>query len=939
MKPLAPSPGRPRLAPVLIAVLVAGCATTTPTATLTTSPKAGAGTPLATATVTPANPATSTSAPPVTAPRAANVAGPSASGVAPGTPQPASPPPGGQPAFAVVIKDAKKSEGLFTLYQKDEKVWIELKPEDFNKPFFLSPKIATGIGEAFVLGGLMSSARLIEFRRVYNQVQMIERNTEYTAPAGTPEGRAVAAAFSPSLLASTPVASQPHPTAKSVLVEANALFVNDMLGIGMRLQRTYRQGYGFDARNSAITTLRVKPDGVALQVMAHFATAAINVAQPGTPAGAAPTVPSTVPDPRSLFVTLHYTISALPAEPMHPRQADARLGHFTSTRWDFSDDLARSPLVRDVDRWRLEKKDPAAELSEPVKPLVYWLDRTIPMKYRDAVSAGILEWNKAFERIGFKDAIQVKVQPDDAEFDTLDSGASVLWMTSAAPSFVAIGPHHVDPRSGEILAANIGIESLAFRAQRAQRSQILNGSVAEYAKLMQSGGAVTGEPFDPRACLEADQSAEQMGYALDVLEARGEIDPDGPEARQFVLDYLTHVTMHEVGHTLGLRHNFRASRVVSDEQLSNPAYTRSQPLAGSVMDYTPANLARPGSPPVAPFQTQLGPYDFWAIEYAYKPIAADQEKAETGRIAARSNQPEMAFGTDEDNFLGIDPDVLQFDLGSDPLAFAAKRLAIARDLFKRQETRQLPPDQSYAVLRRSLGYAINDAARSIGVLARQIGGVRTLRDFPGSGRDPLQPVAVGAQRDALDQMAKGLLAADSFIVSPALQRRLAPDFQERGESLAAGGDSIATDFSLTQRVLNVQRALLNQLMSDTVAARIIDSQGKASRPADAFQLAELYGRLERDIWSELPSGADIPAPRRELQREHLNRVTALLLRPGGGGRSDAHSLVRVQSQALLVRLTAAAQRVTQGADTRAHLQDCAATLSQALTAKVMRIGV
>ncbi len=878
-------------------------------------------------------------------PRAANAPGPSASGVPPGTPQPTGQPAGSPQTFAAVIKDTTKTEGLFTLYQKDEKVWIELKPEDFNRPFFLSPKLATGIGEAMLFGGLMDEERVIEFRRIHNQVQMIARNTEFTARAGTPEGRAVAAAFSPSLLASTPVASQAQPERKSVLVDANALFVNDMLGIGMRLQRSYRQGYGFDARNSAITMTRVKPDGLVLQVLAHFATGSLSAPQPGAAPGAlVPTVPSTVPDPRSLFVTVHYAIAALPVQPMRPRAADARIGYFTASQWDFSDDTARSPLVRHVDRWRLDKKDPSAELSEPVKPIVYWLDRTIPLKYRDAIGAGILEWNKAFERIGFKNAIEVKVQPDDADFDTLDSGASVRWMTNAAPSFGAIGPSHVDPRSGEILNANIGIESLSSRSVRASRSQILNSSAGELAKLMQTGGEGSGERFDARACMNAEQAAEQFAYALDVLAARGDLDPNGPEAQQFVLDYLKDTAMHEVGHTLGLRHNFRASRVYTDQQLSDPEFTRTHALTGSVMEYAPVNLASPGERLVAPFQSTLGPYDYWAIEYAYKPIAPEDEKAELERVAARSVDPALAFGTDEDNYLGIDPEALHFDLGDDPLAFARKRLAIARDLFKRQETRLLPPQQDYAVLRRSLNYAINDAARSVGVLARQIGGVRTLRDFPGSGRDPLQPVAASAQRDALDQLSRGLFAADSFAVSPALQRRLAPDFQERVEALERGGGPVATDFSLTQRVLAVQRALLTQLLSDGVAARILDSQGKAARRSEAFQLSELYGRLERDIWSELGGvessrASEIPAPRRALQREHLNRVAGLLLRPGGADRADARSLMRAQAQTMLVRVNAASNQGTLSVDTRAHLQDCADTLSQALSAKLLRPGI
>jgi hypothetical protein len=350
------------------------------------------------------------------------------------------------------------------------------------------------------------------------------------------------------------------------------------------------------------------------------------------------------------------------------------------------------------------------------------------------------------------------------------------------------------------------------------------------------------------------------------------------------------------------------------------------------MEYNAINLPRPGTVGGSAFQTVLGPYDFWAIEYAYKPFAPTDEVAGLQSIAARSNEPLLAYGTDEDAAFGIDPETIPLDLGSDPIAYAAKRLDIARDLFARQEKRELKATQNYAVLRRSLAFAIADSGRAVGVLVRQIGGVRTLRDYPGSGRDPLQPVDVATQRQALDLIAHHVLSTDGLIVSPALQRRLAPDFEDREEV-----PGLPTEFSVSQRLLELQRVVLNQLMSDTLAARILDSVDKSNQPQAAFQLAELYTRLSRDVWSELAGGGNIQAPRRELQREHLNRMATALLKPGPQTRADARALLRLEAQALSTQLNKATKR-GQGLDaqTRAHLQDSAETLNQTLAAKLLR---
>ena len=353
------------------------------------------------------------------------------------------------------------------------------------------------------------------------------------------------------------------------------------------------------------------------------------------------------------------------------------------------------------------------------------------------------------------------------------------------------------------------------------------------------------------------------------------------------------------------------------------------------MEYLPINLALPGQPTPAPFQTQLGEYDFWAIAYGYTPLAAANEVSALGEIAARSGEPALAFATDDDSFLGLDPEALQFDLGQDPLAFAAQRFEIAQDLFRRQAVRVLKPDEDYAGLRRSLGLAVRDTVRATGIVLRQIGGVRTLRDFPNTGRDPLQPLPAAEQRAALDFIAQRVLGADFGTLSPALQRRLAPDFLARTESPGQN----PTEVSLSQTLLDLQRVVLNQLMGDALAARLLANLEKFDRPEQALGLAELYQRLSTEVWRELDQRGDIAPGRRELQREHALRLAALVLRPGTLTRSDARSLLRVQAGQLLRRVQSGSHRAGLSPAARLHLQDVADTLRSALAAPLQRLGL
>lgn len=858
---------------------------------------------------------------------------------------PAAPPAGALPAAAAaatpaatkpfkdVIKDAKEIPGLFTLFEKDDKVWIEIKPEQFNQPFLFSANLSHGIGEQLLYGGMMGyngflgSNAIGTFRKAGNQVQLLAKNVTYSAKVGSREARAVEQGFSDSLMASAAVVSLPHPERKSVLIEANALLLTDIPSGNAFLERAFRQPYAFDARNSNIVKARSVPEETNINVRAHYALARVSL--PPVVPGPTPFTPPprTLQDIRSLFLGWQYNFARLPEQPMTPRRADARVGYFMASQWDFTGDSARTPQIQYVTRWRLEKQDPAAALSEPKKPIVFWLDRSIPDKYRPAITAGILEWNKAFERIGFKDAIQVKIQPEDADWESLDSRrASVTWMTTARPSFGAIGPSQWDPRTGEILDADIGVDVVRLRNRRNIRVEEIGASAAQ----------VPGDGLHA-FCSIAEHVAHETGFAMDLLEARGDIDPDGPEAEAFVLEDLKDLMMHEVGHTLGLQHNFRASSIYTAEQLADPAFTSKNGIAGSVMEYNAINIAEKGKPQGAYGMHSLGPYDYWAIEYAYKPLDPQNEVAELKNILARSSETVLAFSNDRDGNEGIDPEVSTGDLGSDPLKFNAQRMKMARELWERWQDKPLKDGESYAILRRTMARGLAQFGAASARVAKYVGGITVLRDQVGSSRAPLNPIPADKQRAALKLVEKGIFSADSFKFKPEFMRRLTVDYLDRNDATGSGTGFGSTDFSLGTEVLNIQRNVLTQLLSDAVATRILDSADKLDNPATGFKLSELYSTLSGAIWSELKTGGEISPLRRNLQRDHTKRLVNVLIRPAVTTPADARSLQRMNAIALRQQISVALTR-PMSVEAKAHLSESLDSLNEALKAPMQRAG-
>ena len=857
--------------------------------------------------------------------------------------RPATPPAAGQPRpFAEVIKEARRTEGFFTTWQKDEKLWIELGPDRLDKPFLFSAVLSSGLAQYPFVPGLLGSSEVAVFRRIGNQVQLVALNTGFRAPAGSPLQHAVRA-VSDSLLASGTVASTDHPERKTFLVDANALLLADLPGVSTLIETAFRVPYALDRANSSIDRVRVSGEQTSVAVKLHFSVPKLPAppATPPAPGTPRPTPPRATPDPRSFFLGVQYRLAQLPENPMPVRLADERVGYFITEYRDLAADYSRDGRTRVVHRWRLEKKDPSAERSEPKQPIVAYLDRNIPTDLRPAVEAGVLEWNKAFEAAGFRDAIVVRTQPDDADWDVLEGRhLAVKWFVdTATDGATAIGPSQVDPRTGEILYGSTLIPEQWARVLGRRFGETLPPRV-------QQGAVHAGHANGPGDfCTFAFDALEQAAFAIELLVARGQLVRDSAAARSFVDAAIKEVVMHEVGHALGLRHNFKASSTVDSRQLRDRAFAAEHGLSASIMDYVPVNIPADEDRQAGALQMgTIGAYDRWAIEFGYRQFEAGEEAQALQVLAARSaTDARLAYATDEDaggeshspGFPpGIDPLVNRFDLGSDPLAYFDRQFRLARELWRRTERRALAADEDYLLYRRNLERGLYYMQTAAPGIAKYVGGTYVNRDRAGSGRPLLTPVETAKQRDALKLLTRELFASGSFRFDPQYMRRLGIDQFARFE----GGTLRGPDFSLAEAVLRIQRAALDQLMSESLAQRLADAEPKADDPRKLLSYAEVQATLTSALWSELRAGRDVDSLRRNLQREHLRRLAASLLRPTPAAATDVRPAHRAEALRLQAQLARASASASLNAATRAHLAESLATLREALAAPLTRQG-
>lgn len=861
--------------------------------------------------------------------------------------------------FSQVVKRTSVIKGLFTLYRNKQtgKIYLEIKPSQLNTNYLGTVTMESGIGERGIYSGMPLQDFLFYFRRVNNNLHFVVRNVNFRTKLGDPQVRSLNRSFSDSVLYSLPIKSI-QPQSHSILVDLGDLLLSDVPGLTSELSSLLQVTYQLDDKKSYFGSAKAFPLNMEIESVYGFSADADSKEMAYLP---------TLPDNRALTLRVRYSLSQLPENNNYrPRLADDRIGYFITAYQDFSSDDRYDPFVRYINRWHLEKQDPTAPLSPPKKPIVFWIENAVPVEYRDAIREGVLMWNKAFEKAGFKNAIQVRQMPDNATWDPADVRYNTIRWINTVDGFFALGPSRVNPLTGEILDADIlvdagfvrslkqGYRALIQTNQKSSLSQLINGlssctntQSSSDQQLENPDGVTSGKSTRTNnlSKLATDydlcygmQAVNQFAMGSMALSLIYNTMPSSNQMKDYIHQYLRLIIAHEVGHTLGLRHNFRGSTLLKPEDMNNTKITRSRGLASSVMDYIPPNIAPQNVKQGDFFPSVVGPYDQWAIQYGYTPILAAHPLAERRfleQVARLSAKPELAYATDEDT-VDLDPNVNAWDNSADVLHYSQWQLENDRRLWDLLNKRYPVQGESYSQLSELFDTVFFHYLQNTYFITKYVGGQSFHRDHAGepNGQLPFEPVPVGKQRQALAMLQKYIFAKDAFNFSPELLNKLAPSrWKDWGNAVAVN----RLDYPIHDSIYSLQSLVLKELLSGDRLNRLRDIELK-SQPGQALTLPELFNTLQNGIWSEVLPPQDKPLNissfRRALQREYLNIMTRMVLRTGYVPE-DARTLAWYKLRQLRDRLNKALSHSSKVDEyTKAHLEETRDRINKALNAQI-----
>jgi hypothetical protein len=731
------------------------------------------------------------------------------------------------PGISDKIKSSKKSDGLFTIFQDTATGTVQLyiKKNQLGKEYIYQSFSLSGPTSLYLNQSMHRANFAFKVQKSFDKLEFSRINKSFYYDPSNPVSKSKAADKPEAVFLVEKISGE---DGDGYLVNADALFISEKLDPVKPV--TMPSLFSMPTFNlGSLNPLKSK-----YQAIKSFPTntdVVVDLAYDNPMAVVSGGADIT--DARYVRVRIQHSFIEKPNNNFQSRRDDPRVGYFTQQVTDQTS-ISPVPYRDNINRWHLVKKDPTAALSEPVEPIVFWVENTTPYEYRQTIVDAGLKWNQAFEKAGFKNAVQMRIMPDDADWDPADIRYNVIrWVSSANPPYGAIGPSFVNPETGQILGADITVEWFS-------------GSATPIFDELANSKPSTSLHFPGmemnhyEACAMASELKGQFLTGMTTLEATG---ADTKEIGEMHKQFLTYLIMHEMGHTLGLNHNMKSSQLWSPAEIHNKELTRQYGLIGSVMDYPAINISLDRTKQGDYYTTLAGPYDLWAIEYGYTPFTSGEEEA-LKKILARSNDPKLAFGNDGDDMRApgkaMDPRVNVNDLTSDAIGYAEERFKLVNGLMSKIVSKYSKPGQSYAELRARYGTLQSQRFSMMSAVSRYVGGVYVERSYPDQkpAVKPFTPVPLKEQKRAIEVLNKYVFAPGAFDADAQVFAYLQP--QRRGFNQNPGGD----DFRITGMILSNQvNGSLAHILHPTTLQRITNSRLYGNQYSVADVMVDLTGGI------------------------------------------------------------------------------------------------
>ena len=758
-----------------------------------------------------------------------------------------------------LIKSSKEIDGLFKIYQDTitGSLQMILTEDQLNKEYIYFTQIADAPGDmGFVGRGIYRGSKVFKIQKYFNKIEFITQNTSYYFDKDKAISKASEANLSHGNMASLKI--EAHDKDKGqYLINADDLFLKETFSQIKPPRFPNQKPTAFtlgnlDKNKTKINAIKNYPNNTDLII--EYVYSKPSVLNGGSNA---------VADGRNVSVKVNHSLMAMPENDYKPRFDDPRVGYFMTQVNDQSS-MSATPYRDLVHRWDLKKKDPDAALSEPIEPITWWMENTTPKEIRPIIKKAGEQWNLAFEKAGFKNAVVIEEQPDDATWDAGDIRYNVLrWTSSPSIMFGGYGPSFVNPKTGQILGADIMLEYAVLG--NSLRNEKLFEKAALYNFYDEMSDYIDTNN-QGKFCAASQLAHLDNMFAGIASTAFGD---DNFEKSKMLNEFLHFLILHEMGHTLGLNHNMKSSQLHSIADVNNETITSNVGLTGSVMDYPAINYNIDRDNQGQYWTTRPGPYDEWAIQFGYQTL----NDVEMEDLLSKSAQPELAFGNDADDMRGpgkaIDPRVNVGDMSSDAIQYSINRIKLANAVGKEvlAKYKKNSTGKSFQELRNSYFVLTGQQAGSANTISRYIGGVYVDRTMNGQigGTKPYTPVEREKQKKAMKALNDYVFSSNAFTVPNEIYNYAAG--QRRGFNFFRGPE----DPKIHARVLGMQRNVLRHLLHPNTTQRVTDSELYGNK----YPLSEMMNDLNNSIFKADIYG-NVNSFRQNLQVEYTNMLIGAL---------------------------------------------------------------